>query len=122
MKECKNFAILFLVLLLFGASAEMLHTHIVHAQGAGAGTFSGSGPHTSCTTPVAGSYFLCVATDGIWISNNGAAYFQVVAPSAGVASWNGQTGAVTYTPPAYPVTSVNGKTGAVVIGATTTLQ
>lgn len=32
---------------------------------------------------------------------------------AGVTSWNGQTGAVVYTPPAAPVQSVNGQTGAV---------
>ena len=34
---------------------------------------------------------------------------------SGVASWNGETGDVTYTP---PVTSVNGQTGAVVLDAT----
>jgi hypothetical protein len=115
-------ALWFMALTLILAGAYF--TRSVRAQGAVAATFQGGGAHGTCTTPVAGSYFLCVATDGIWISNNGAAYFQVVAPSgtAGVTSWNGLTGAVVYSPPAAPVSSVNGKTGAVVIAATTTLQ
>jgi hypothetical protein len=37
-------------------------------------------------------------------------------PPAGVTSWNGLTGAVTYVPPVPSVTSVNGKTGTVVLG------
>jgi hypothetical protein len=93
------------------------------AQAPQAATFSGSAAHTTCLTPAAGSYFLCVASDGIWVSNNGGAYFQLTPQaSAGVTSWNGQTGAVTYAPPVAPVTSVNGKTGAVTIAATVTLQ
>jgi hypothetical protein len=72
------------------------------AQGPAAWTASGTGPHTTCTTPVAGSYFLCVATDGVYVSNNGGSYFQIMPPSSAVAgvtslSVNGgtpQTGAV----------------------------
>lgn len=93
------------------------------AQTAQAYTMSSSAVHTTCLAPAANAYYLCVASDGVWVSNNGAAYFQVTAPTAPVASvtsWNGLTGAVTYTPPAAPVTSVNGKTGAVSIAATTT--
>ena len=54
----------------------------VHAQSAQAYTMAGSAAHTTCLTPVVGSYFLCVATDGIWVSNNGATYFQILSPAA----------------------------------------
>ena len=51
-------------------------------------------------TPATTQY--CFASDGLWMSLNGAAYVQLgVATPAGV-------------------TSVNGKTGAVILGATTT--
>ena len=93
----KNKIILALLLILALGSGGRTQT-------ASAVTTQGGGPHTTCLTPVAGSYFFCVATDGVWVSNNGAAYFQVVAPAASA------------------VTSVNGKTGAVTIAATTTLQ
>ena len=69
----------------------------VLAQAAQAYTMAGGAAHTTCTTPVAGSYFLCVATDGVWVSNNGSAYFQIVPPAsvvAGVTSFAGRTGAV----------------------------
>lgn len=95
----------------------------VHAQSAVAFTMQGGGPHTTCATPATGSYFLCPATDGIWVSNNGSAYFQILPPVSGVTgvtSWNGQTGAVIYNAPVPPVLSVNGKTGVVVLGATAT--
>lgn len=68
--------VLAVAVLLFGA------WHLGRAQGPVAATMSGFGPHTTCTTPVAGSYFLCMATDGIWVSNNGAAYFQLLVPVA----------------------------------------
>ena len=61
----------------------------------------------------------CPTGDGhINVSPNGAAF--VCAANCGVAanvvtSWNGQTGAVVYTPPPPPVTSVNNKTGAVIL-------
>jgi hypothetical protein len=77
-----------------------------------------SATHTSCTVTASTTQF-CFASDGLWVSLNGAAYTQI-GGAAGVISWNGQTGAVVYTPPAPPVISVNGKTGAVVISATTT--
>lgn len=72
--------------------------------------------HTSCVT-AAGTTTYAFASDGLWISMNGGAFAQVQVgtPVAGVTSWNGQTGAVTYTPPTAPVSSVNGKTGAVVL-------
>lgn len=74
----KNFLIGVAVAIL----AMGLVLRIARAQGASAATFSGSGPHTTCTTPVSGAYFLCIATDGVWVSNNGALYFQITAPSS----------------------------------------
>jgi hypothetical protein len=59
-----------------------LEMHQVHAQSAQAYTMAGSAAHTTCVTPAVGSYFLCVATDGIWVSNNGAAYFQILPPTS----------------------------------------
>lgn len=63
----------------------------VQAQTPVAATLQGSAAHTTCITPVAGQYFLCLATDGIWVSNNGAAYFQLLAAgaTAGVQKVNG---------------------------------
>jgi hypothetical protein len=92
----------------------------------------GSITHTSCTVTASTTQY-CFASDGLWVSLNGAVYTQIgVVAVTGVTSFNGRTGAVlsttgdyTYaqlggTPPSAPVTSVNGKTGAVVLGATTT--
>ena len=76
--------------------------------------------HTSCPAVIASTTQFCFASDGLWQSLSGAAYTQVGGGTAGVTSWNGQTGVVTYTAPTAPVTSVNGKTGAVTIAATTT--
>lgn len=77
-------------------------------------------PNTADTT------FCKVTGDGMYLSLAAGAAFQKVpvGPQAttGVTSWNGQTGAVTYTPPAAPVATVNGKTGNVVITATTTVN
>lgn len=73
-----------------------------------------SATHTSCTV-VTGTTQYCFASDGLWVSLNGAAYVQVqtgTPVAAGVTSFNGLTGAVTYTP---PVVSVNGKTGSVIL-------
>ena len=83
-----------------------------------------NGPSTSCPAIVANQTIYCYATDGPFWSKQGAAYVSMLAPPvvAGVTSWNGQTGAVTYTPPPPPVTSVNNKTGAVVLGASTQIQ
>lgn len=74
------------------------------AQGPTAATSEGSGPHTTCTTPAVGHYYLCQAIDGIWVSNSGGAYFQLVPPSVvigGVTSVaiNGvtKTGAASFT-------------------------
>ena len=79
----KNKIILALLLILVLGSGGRTQT-------ASAVTTQGGGPHTTCLTPVAGSYFFCVATDGVWVSNNGATYFQVVAPvaTAGVTAIN----------------------------------
>lgn len=55
-----------------------------------------TGLHTACTT-TAGATSYCFASDGLWVSLNGAAYVQVGTP----------TGTL--------VTSVNGKTGTVVL-------
>lgn len=65
-------------------------------------TFVGS--HTSCQLSGQGQTNLCGAGDGVWLSVNGSAYFQVTAPvavSGGVTSIsiNGgaaQSGAVTF--------------------------
>jgi hypothetical protein len=80
----------------------------------------------NCQPGVAAQTSFCLTGGGsIYSSVNGAAYVCIAGPacpatSAGVTSWNGLTGVVTYTAPVAPVTSVNGKTGAVVIGATAT--
>jgi hypothetical protein len=66
---------------LIAALLIALLTFSARAQGPVAWTVSGAGLHTTCSTPVAGSYFLCVATDGVYVSNNGGAYFQIVPPS-----------------------------------------
>ena len=108
---------LWLVLVFAAAFAGNWLGSVVHAQTAVALTIAGMAPHTTCLTPVAGQYYLCQATDGTWVSNNGGAYFQILPSTAvaGVTSWNGLTGAVIYTPPTAPVMSVNGKTGAIVL-------
>lgn len=61
-------------------------------------TFSSSAAvHTDCAV-TAGVTNYCFAFDGVWESLNGAVYVQLVpASSAGVASFNGRTGAVTLT-------------------------
>jgi hypothetical protein len=80
---------------------------------------------TGCPLPTVGYTIYCQASDKYQISANGSPYI-VIWPAgtvtAGVTSWNGQTGNVVYTPPIAPVQSVNGKTGTVVISANTTLQ
>jgi len=72
--------------------------------------------HTSCIV-TASTTQICFASDGLWLSVNGAAYAQVQSGAVvtGVTSFNGQTGAIVYSPPAPAVTSVNGKTGVVVL-------
>lgn len=57
--------------------------------------------HTNCSG-AAGQMVYCFAGDGLWVSNNGAAFVQVQGNA--------------------PVLSVNGKTGNVVLSATTSLQ
>jgi len=99
-----------LLCLVFLVGLETSRVARVHAQTAEAATFQGLAAHTTCLTPVTGSYFLCVASDGIWVSNNGAAYFQVVASSgtAGVTSFNGRTGAVVPTAGDYSFSLLSG--------------
>jgi hypothetical protein len=87
------------ILLLSGI--ELYHVRAVHAQTAGAVTFQGGGPHTTCATPVPGISQTCIASDGLYQSDNGGAYWRVIQLTTSA------------------VTSVNGKTGAVVLGATT---
>src|SRR5271156_3638674 len=69
-------------ILLFSVVLILGYVIGIRAQSPQAFTISGGGTHATCQTPVVGSYFLCAATDGIWVSNNGAAYFQVNPPSA----------------------------------------
>ena len=109
MKQALNVLFAFSLLALIG----MAHEHIVKAQSAQAATFQGGAAHSTCLTPATGSYFLCVATDGVWVSNNGAAYFQVTAPAAS----SGITG-ITYNGTAVPVSAgvaaITGPTKAVI--------
>ena len=81
-----------------------------------------AGPGSCGPVAAAGNGEMCLASNGLFVSFNGGAWTQVSAGAVttGVTSWNGMTGAVTYTPPTAPVTSVNGKTGAVIISASTT--
>ncbi len=94
------------------------------------------GSHTLCTLSVAGSSKVCQAADGVWVSENGAAYYKLgPASSGGVTSFNGLTGAVTsasagikyselVSTPVF-VNTVNGKkpdaNGDVTLAATTTV-
>jgi hypothetical protein len=78
--------------------------------------------HTACTV-IATTTSYCFASDGLWVSLNGAAYTQIgVVAVTGVSSFNGRTGAVVPVASDYPdaVLSVNGKTGIVVLTGTTT--
>jgi hypothetical protein len=112
MKVAKQIFYTVLILMLVGDYVDRK----VQAQGPAAATISGGGPHTTCTTPVAGAYFLCPASDGIWVSNNGAPYFQIVAPASfsGITSISVNGGApqpgptVALTIPVNPVMTVNG--------------
>lgn len=120
MKRYLSAGLFLLVAFLAGRASN---TPSVQAQTPQAATFIGGGPISTCAKPV-GVTYLCVGTDDIIASKSGAAPVSIftVPVVSGVASWNGLTGAVTYTPPPAPVTSVNGKTGIVVISATTQLQ
>jgi hypothetical protein len=104
---------------------------------------SGQGTHTQCNVSPTGGSSLCQASDGLWLSINGAAFTQVctvglaacASTATGVTSFNGRTGAVVSATgdysfsqisgtatasqvPAAPVSSVNGQTGAVTITLT----
>ena len=111
-----------LAVLLFAGRLVALHP--VHAQ-AGATVagpaFEYVAAKSSCSVIATTTVFCYAADTGILQSINGAAFVQLQAgpATAGVTSFNGQTGAVVYTP---PVVSVNGKTGAVVLSAATQLQ
>jgi hypothetical protein len=54
--------------------------------------------HASCTVVAATTQY-CYASDGPYVSINGAAYVSMLpgAPAAGVTTFNGRTGAVTLT-------------------------
>lgn len=93
----------------------------VHAQGTGV-PFSivATGPLVSCAPIAANTTQYCFPNEGPAVSLAGAPWklVPISTVTAGVTSWNGLTGVVTYTPPAPlppPVTSVNGKVGAVVL-------
>ena len=108
MKQAQNVLFAFCLLALVG----MVHEWTVHAQGQTAMTMSGGAAHSTCLTPAAGSYFFCVATDGIWISNNGAAYFQITSGAGapgpqGIQGPQGPAGPAG-APAASPTISING--------------
>jgi len=70
--------------------------HIVHAQSAQAVTFQGGAASSTCLTPVVGQTMLCVGTDDIKGSWNGAAYVSLKpgAASAPTLTLNGTTKAL----------------------------
>jgi len=113
----KNYAIIVLLILTVALATCL----ITKAQTAQAASFSGAGPVATCLTKIATDpAAMCVGTDDVVFHLPGTAGYTVSLlalskGSAGVTSWNGQTGAVTYVPPTAPVASVNGKTGAVVL-------
>ncbi len=82
MSQRDKITFLWIAVLYFAAgfALQTKNLRTVEAQNAQAATFVGAAAHTTCLTPVAGSYFLCVASDGVWVSNSGAAYFQLTAP------------------------------------------
>jgi hypothetical protein len=102
-------------------SVVSLKIHYVHAQSINPWQVSVVGAHTLRTVTVATTQY-CFASDGLWMSLNGAAYVQL-----GAVGPQGPVGPIGLTGPPGPigvssVTSVNGKTGAVILGATTTVQ
>jgi hypothetical protein len=85
----------------------------VHAQAVGASTpfvLQSAGPITNCG-PVAasGTATICMTNTGLAQSVSGSTY-ALIGGTAGVASWNGMTGAVTYTPPKTATISVPAST------------
>lgn len=102
--------------ILFASRTVKAQSGAVNFLGANSGTTLALNCPTIPATPS-----ICVVGDGVWLWQS--ATLGWYKPSAGVAatgvtSWNGQTGAVVYSPPVQPlppVTSVNGKTGAVVL-------
>jgi hypothetical protein len=118
-----NFYKVLIAALIVAVTVLTMQLVVAHAQSAKAGTFWGQGPSSTCDVSVSGGPAgLCVATDGIFTNAGNGALWVKFGGAGGVTSFNGQTGAVVWNPPAAPVTSVNGKTGAVTIAATTTLQ
>jgi hypothetical protein len=85
--------------LAFAALLILLAGVVGRTQSTSAGTLEGpAGSHLTCSTPTAGHYYLCTANDGVWVSNNGAAYFAITQnPAGGVTSINGKAGALTIT-------------------------
>jgi hypothetical protein len=83
MKSLKIYMAFGLVLAAWLATKNLYRVHAQAPTGTAA-TLSSNGPHTTCQTPAAGSYFLCIASDGIFVSNNGGPYFQLTAGGAGV--------------------------------------
>jgi hypothetical protein len=105
MKNIMTIVVLTLIAFLFYTLVIFEDMNAIRAQAQSANPWQVSvvGAHTLCTvTPATTQY--CFASDGLWMSLNGAAYVQLgaVAPVG--------------------VVSVNGKTGVVVLGATTTVQ
>lgn len=80
----------------------------VHAQTSQVLQVSGSwSTHTACVLSV-GQTTICLASDGLWLSLNGAAFTQLgVAAPAGVISVNGKTGVVVLSATTTATTTVN---------------
>jgi hypothetical protein len=70
-------------LVLAGALYFAVRIAHVHAQGAQAVTISGGAATSTCLTPVVGQTFLCIGSDDIKASWNGAPYVSLKPGGAG---------------------------------------
>jgi hypothetical protein len=116
MKARLVIALALAALVLYGHDRVRAQTGQIVFLGATAGTTLAANCPATPTTPS-----ICVVGAGVYVWQTAAQGWFLLAPptaTAGVTSWNGLTGAVTYTAPTAPVTSVNGKTGAVTLAAT----
>jgi hypothetical protein len=86
MKKLREYWVLICLTAMICAAAAAIarNPKPVHGQGLQALSYQGSGPHATCATPVVGTTWFCVATDGVYVSTNGGAYAQIGLPVASI--------------------------------------
>lgn len=88
------------------AAAMVVSLSVIHVRAQSALGVQPGGLLSTCPAPLAKAMIFCNVTgdtanpDGAYVSINGGSYAQVQtgAATAGVSSWNGLTGKVTYAP------------------------